>query len=112
MSLVKVDGKLTHDLDYRPYKGAIVSVVIDLDDIDTMELEDYARWEFDLIDNGSCFELEDYETRDLINELRCRGVYDKYFFNSDIRTASALEKLFDSIDKIPIEKIEELIKDF
>lgn len=105
MSLVKVDGKLTHDLDYRPYKGAIVSVVIDLDDIDTMELEDYARWEFDLIENGSCFELEDYETRDLIAELKYRGVY-------DTRTASALEKLFDSIDKIPIEKIEELIKDF
>lgn len=34
-----------------------------------------------------------------------------YYLNNSIRISSAYEKLLDNIDKVPIEKIEELIKD-
>lgn len=87
---------------------------IDIDSIDEADIIAYAEENLGLID-PSDFDLFHFSEREIIEHLNTyyNTVLFKPFYypQNSIRVKMAYEKLLENIDKIPIEKVEELTKD-
>jgi hypothetical protein len=94
-------------------------VKIDLGNI-KRDVERYANIYLNMIDEEDCEEcndnyadIADYDDNDLLLELRCRDLptTNLYYPHNSIRTNDAYEKLLENIERVPIEKIEQLLEE-
>lgn len=117
---IKITGYATKNFYHREV-GDPVEVEIDLYDIDTGIIAELAETRLSMIYPEECYcdelEPDDFSSEDLIEVLENRGyeISDKpksfNYPDNSIRIVDAWQKLIDNMDRIPVEKIEELIKD-
>lgn len=117
---IKITGHLTKSFDHRE-AGDPVEVEIDLYDIDRGIIEELAETRLSMIYPEECYcdelEPDDFSSEDLIEVLEYRGYKvderpkNFNYPNNSIRVVDAWQKLIDNMDRIPVEKIEELTKD-